>query len=405
MQASVIITCLTFAMVMISESVSDWNQNPVVTNIENVEAPNQDIPFPAITACPEEQHHESWEIPEKIFNAIDLKNCTTEDCQQYENVTEYLDGYEDFFAEVLTGYLSSEDYSEGFTTDNVTGEKKPIPGAFYLPEGHKGLQVGTYFFRQGYCDLGKKMSAELDQDPNLISNLTYRWANSLITSTTFNLDVLLDEYQVVIDLSDITMMDGVLGLAFGLDVDMCDEGEDVIWSFLGKLYFFEADLVLHNFGSTLRHFFVFGKLDITPYRPWYPKSHQDIGFLNKTASDCLVRSKEDDFFHDQLKAVAKSFGGKVSMFDVPRLFDPDLPKLPVHVCYWTDICATNTFCLIDPYVFVPRQTPTEVRTDSCAKIWKNCSTSSCIGQEIDKNPYQMEQKNSICGHGLGEKIG
>ena len=71
-------------MTILAGSAQDWKDNPVVTSIDTVEAPTSGIPFPSITACKKmPRYHESWELPEMIFNFFQLSNCSS-DCNKHQ---------------------------------------------------------------------------------------------------------------------------------------------------------------------------------------------------------------------------------------------------------------------------------------------------------------------------------
>ena len=91
-------------MTILIGSAQDWNDNPVVTSIDTVEAPTKDIPFPSITACKKmPRYHQPWELPEMIFNFFALSNCSS-DCNKHQ-ASKMVGVFKTFTLKVLNNYI------------------------------------------------------------------------------------------------------------------------------------------------------------------------------------------------------------------------------------------------------------------------------------------------------------
>ena len=109
-------------------------------------------------------------------------------------------------------------------------------------------------------------------------------------------------------------------------------------------------------------------------------------------------------FHTILKQVGVSFNSKVSLYDIPKLFNPYIPLKPPsqkkiasqshnHVNL-----PTYTFCEIGPKSFIPY-----LSEDLCRLIWINLTES--YGEADKLKLYLMNMKEiAVCGEGLKDKI-
>ena len=223
------------------------------TRIETTTASNKDIDFPALSVCHEMPHsHDSWELPTMIFNALDWINCGT-GCKK-NLVKQKLSAFKNFFGTLIDKHLASEDPTNSYTSDE-NGEQKPLIGGFMLPYGYKGIQF-QLTFRTVYCKLGKKLQEGAYMWK--LENLMKRWKSSFYTMKILNLDILMEEYQVYIDFESFGFWDLF---------DTCDDVNDDVMRFLSKLYLitFDSNIILENFGSSLRHLVDYGSLEIMPW--------------------------------------------------------------------------------------------------------------------------------------------
>ena len=77
-----------FSIKIIYDSFDDWDDNPLITNVEDFEAPLNNIEFPAITVIHEPDYQtDNWALPELILNFFYF-TCSkpSEDCQRTEKL-------------------------------------------------------------------------------------------------------------------------------------------------------------------------------------------------------------------------------------------------------------------------------------------------------------------------------
>lgn len=54
---------------MIQRALQDWANNPVLTTLDTIVAPIEDIQFPTVTVCPDETTDpDNWALIETILN-------------------------------------------------------------------------------------------------------------------------------------------------------------------------------------------------------------------------------------------------------------------------------------------------------------------------------------------------
>ena len=179
---------------------------------------------------------------------------------------------------------------------------------------------------------------------------------------------------------------------------------NTIWEFLDKLYFFNAQDFFENLGTTLRILSDFGELQVSattcpgPFGTW----------MTTCFFTCVFEDKFDvQMFHEIMKKVGKEFNSGVSVYDIPKLFNPQIP----------DVLITDQASTVFPYVH--RNFPTYTLCEQgisiplfgaddfepCRKIWKNVS-SEFNGVTNSNNPYLSNDNNTqLCGPGLGRNIG
>ena len=250
----VLLLCVyIYAIAIIIDSFKEWSRKPIETRIETTTAPNKDIDFPALSVCHEMPHsHDSWELPTMIFNALDWINCGA-GCKK-NLVKQKLSGFKNFFGKLIDKHLASEDPTNSWTTDE-NGDKKPVIGGFWLPTGYKGMDsMMMMTFRGYYCELGRKLQEGAYMWE--LENLIQRWKSSFYSLKLFNVDTLMEEYQVYIDFESFTFWDML---------DTCDDVNDDVMRFLSKLFTFHSNIILENFGTSFRLFVDYGSLEIMPW--------------------------------------------------------------------------------------------------------------------------------------------
>ena len=180
LQSIVLISSIVYALLMISQSVKDWTENPVVTSIDTVEAPITDVPFPALSVCHASPNfHQNWQLPELILNFIDI-NSNSED----ENVKKLVAGLSNFTDNVIDEYLA---LMSPYDVYDIKSSK-----VNFNIWGNDGYTT----FHDLYCLLVRELSERLKKNPNLIGELKRKWKHSVTVLKPFNLDVLLQEFKV-----------------------------------------------------------------------------------------------------------------------------------------------------------------------------------------------------------------
>ena len=68
---AIIVTGFSLASFLIHDSVMDWEENQTITTLESITRPIQEVQFPTVTVCPNEQTPpDNWAFLEKVLNAV-----------------------------------------------------------------------------------------------------------------------------------------------------------------------------------------------------------------------------------------------------------------------------------------------------------------------------------------------
>ena len=179
--------------------------------------------------------------------------------------------------------------------------------------------------------------------------------------------------------------------------------DGLIWKFLVQLYIFNQDIFYNNFGSSLKVLLGNGKLEIIPFKYEWTRA-QDIGqtlsalkYLGIYADGCLEETDEDRYFHGMLKAVGKKFNSKVSIFDIPKLFNPNFhpPKGDNTLRPSYSLCKINSSLNRNEVLLDSGE------NEKCFDTW---STAIKSYDEPENNPYN-DQNANICAKGLSDAVG
>ena len=107
---------IVYALVMISQSAKDWTENPVIISTDNVEEPIRNLPFPSLSVCKKDpNYHKSWQVPEVIYNFIDVKKTDPK-------VQELLANFSNFTERVTEVFLKSGSNYSSITAENLVPE-------------------------------------------------------------------------------------------------------------------------------------------------------------------------------------------------------------------------------------------------------------------------------------------
>ena len=82
------------AGILINQAFTQWSENPVITTLESISAPIDEIQFPTVTVC-DEKPPDNWGLLEKVLNLLAFEcsiltpNCT-ESTKEIRNDFEFL---------------------------------------------------------------------------------------------------------------------------------------------------------------------------------------------------------------------------------------------------------------------------------------------------------------------------
>ena len=116
----------------------------------------------------------------------------------------------------------------------------------------------------------------------------------------------------------------------------------------------------------------------------------------KNCSACVKTYEEDQFFHGLLKTVSKKMEGEVSLFDIPKLYNPSA------VSFYEDpeVIPLYTLCELDPEskamtVHPIAQAIGEMAT--CTNLWNSYVHDSA--NPDNKNPNLIPENDpfGLCG--------
>ena len=57
------------AGILINQAFTQWSENPVITTLESISAPIDEIQFPTVTVC-DEKPPDNWGLLEKVLNLL-----------------------------------------------------------------------------------------------------------------------------------------------------------------------------------------------------------------------------------------------------------------------------------------------------------------------------------------------
>ena len=116
-------------------------------------------------------------------------------------------------------------------------------------------------------------------------------------------------------------------------------------------------------------------------------------------SGCVKTYEEDQFFHGLLKTVSKQMEGEVSLFDIPKLYNPSA------VSYYEDpeVVPLYTLCELDPEsaaMTVHLAAQAAGGMAKCTNLW-NSYVHDSANPDI-KNPNLIPKNDplGLCGKGI-----
>ena len=88
---------------MINQAVTQWSDNPVITTLETISAPINDIQFPTVTVC-DQKPADNWGPIEKVFNSLAFE-CSKLTPNCIESTKEIRKDYKLLIASFVDAYL------------------------------------------------------------------------------------------------------------------------------------------------------------------------------------------------------------------------------------------------------------------------------------------------------------
>ena len=88
-----------YAAISVNNAITDWNDRPVITSVETIDAPVNEIQFPTITFCHEDYFQpDNWALTEIVFNNFELR-CPDEKYNEHgcEQTMKLREDFEPFF--------------------------------------------------------------------------------------------------------------------------------------------------------------------------------------------------------------------------------------------------------------------------------------------------------------------
>ena len=153
------------AAYMIQLSSITWSEHPVITTLDSITAPIDDVQFPTITVCSADQP-DTWAFLENVLNNVAVECDNDKDCQKtnqlrqdfqyiFESIGDLFEVYlySDHFNDtkeliVSDDFLTSWIHSNGFTTplramlDKTENEKFNVIELYKFSEKH--IAMGDY---------------------------------------------------------------------------------------------------------------------------------------------------------------------------------------------------------------------------------------------------------------------
>ena len=123
---------------------------------------------------------------------------------------------------------------------------------------------------------------------------------------------------------------------------------------------------------------------------------ESCSHCNDCQSGCTSLTPEDNTFHNLLEDVSKVLGANVSIFDLPKLYNPSIPAaltesvlLPVHT-----LCKMES---MKPLLVPNMRMLKDGELDDCSELWNDFISNGT------KNPYMIPHDKVLgtCSHGVG----
>ena len=123
-------------------------------------------------------------------------------------------------------------------------------------------------------------------------------------------------------------------------------------------------------------------------------------------SGCVKKSNTDDTFHGLLSQVSAEMGAEASLFDIPTLYNPGIPKKAEIMMnpdsHVPGTMPVHTLCEYEPKLplfFMSYFGRIYGLRSNCTALWNDYITNV----EGSTNPYLIPEDNQLgkCSHGIG----
>ena len=89
---------------MINQAFTQWSEHPVITTLETISAPIDEIQFPTVTVC-DQKPADNWGPIEKMFNSLAFQCSSPISNNCKESTKEIRKDFEFLIASLVEAYL------------------------------------------------------------------------------------------------------------------------------------------------------------------------------------------------------------------------------------------------------------------------------------------------------------
>ena len=280
---------------MINSAFNDWSEHPVITTLDSIAAPINDIQFPTVTVCLD-QPPDNWAFLENVLNSLAF-SCNQED------------------------YLGNSEFKHCNETEELRHDFKFLVSSLSyiyqrLPYEFGGDVIPKDLFHSSYF---KNHNTNINWLLFVIKDMT---ANRTISSFELR-DMVVDTFSKDIGLSKINQMLGVDGNLYDYIVhnETCIFGEECRNVFLTKLII-EFTKTKQTFGSVVRNY---AHLDTESFSSTKTFLDSKEKFkLDEYDDICSILNENDKRLHYYFTNLSKLVGFEdselISSFDIPGIF-------------------------------------------------------------------------------------
>ena len=296
----IVLSSLVFSIKIIYDSFEDWDENPLITSVEDFEAPLNNVEFPAITVGHEPSYQtDNWALPEIIFNFFEFTcSMKSDDCKKSEALRADFKPFLDDIYNIITEMI-----------DEINVDEKSLQQNEEFPMDHVEIVLQAI--------LNNETTLEDLEDTLKDSIGKYSYTHSAykdFVEVFLNNDN--DEPKTTIECKN-----------------NCVLLKSNVTKFMLKVLALDLP-PKYGFGTLLRSF----ASDIgTTFGEFYSNKK------GKNVEQCLFNQKEN-ILHSLMVSLNKNLTDtKVTLFDVPSLFkvrqDEDIQEIPAHNIPIHSLCS------------------------------------------------------------------